>query len=206
MASTWEIVRHRASLYGQAKDARTGEPLAGVCVEITAGPPAFASRLALLARQHGNGWATLNERTDRTRTAWDGFFRFLDLPAGEYTLTGTLPTFGTRYGAASAQIVLSADDQGSAMPGTADLSLSATVIQGSINTEGKGAVRLAEVRVQGSGERAWSDAQGCYVLSGVEIGTRKLTVSVRGLRVRLETVTIGQAGELVTCNVNLSPL
>jgi hypothetical protein len=199
----WEIVRHRAAIAGRVTDA--GRPLPGARVEITAGPPAFTSRLALLAQQHGSRWATMAERPDRTRAATDGFFRFLDLPAGQYTLTGSLPGSGSRYGAASAQVTLTDDGQGKVELKMADLALPATTIQGRVSDPGNAAVRMAEVRVQGSGERAWSDAQGNYVLSGVEVGSRKLTVAARGFQSKSETVALGQPGAVVTRDVTLSP-
>src|SRR6185295_7238261 len=123
---TWEIVRHRAVIAGRVTDARTGRPLPGARVEITAGPPAFTGRPALLARQHGSRWETMAERPDRTRAAADGFFRFLDLPAGPYTLTGSLPGSGSRYGTATAQVALTVDGQGNVSLQTAVLALPAT--------------------------------------------------------------------------------
>jgi len=206
MAGTWETARHRAALGGRVKDARTGEPLAAVRVEIAAGPAAFTSRLDLLVRQHGDLWATLAERPDRTRTARDGFFRFLDLPAGQYILSASLPGSGTRYGTATAGVTLSSDAQGDTLPGTVDLELPATTIQGRIRSTPNAPVWMAEVRIQGSGERTWSDAQGQYVLSGIEAGARKLTISAAGFGVKSEAVTLGQPGEAVTRDATLSPL
>lgn len=203
--SAWETVRHRAAIAGRVKDARTGEPLAAARVEITAGPPAFTGPLALLARQHGSCWEALAERPDRTRSARDGFFHFLDLPEGQYTLSGSLLGFGTRYGIAIAQVSLSADGQGHVSLGTADLALPATTIQGRVKTATSAAVWMAEVRVQGSGERAWSDAQGNFVIPAIEAGTRKLIVSARGFRLKSETVTLGRSGDMVTRDVILSP-
>ncbi len=205
MAGSWEIVRHRAAISGRVTDGQTGRPLPGARVEITAGPPAFTGRLPLLAKQHGSRWETMEERPDRTRAAADGFFRFLDLPAGQYTLTGTLPGSGSRYGTATAQVTLTADGQGNVSLQTAALALPATTVQGRVSGPADAAVRLAEVRVQGSGERAWSDAQGNYVLSGVEAGSRKLMVSARGFQTKSETVTLGQPGASTTRDVILSP-
>ncbi|HEX2224706.1 MAG TPA: carboxypeptidase-like regulatory domain-containing protein [Thermoanaerobaculia bacterium] len=180
-----ETVRHRAAIVGRAKDARTGEPLAGVRIEITAGPPAFAGRLALSAR--------------------DGFFHFLDLPAGRYTLSGSLPGSGTRYGTATAEVLLSADAQSNVVLGTADLALPATTVQGQVRSGPDAPVWMAEVRIQGSGESAWSDAKGNFVIAGLEAGTRRLIVTARGFPLRSETVTLGRPGDMVTHDVTLSP-
>lgn len=205
MAGSWEIARHRVAIAGRVTDARTGQPLPAARVQITAGPPAFSGLLPLLAKQHGARWETMAARPDRTRTASDGFFHFLDLPAGQYTLAASLPGSGSRYGTATVQVTLAADGQGNVPMQTATLALPATTIEGRVSGPADAAVRLAEVRVQGSGERTWSDAQGNYVLSGVEAGARKLTISARGFQTKSETVTLGQPGASTTHNVNLSP-
>ncbi|HYU34440.1 MAG TPA: carboxypeptidase regulatory-like domain-containing protein [Thermoanaerobaculia bacterium] len=202
--TTWETVRHRAAIAGRVTDAGTGKPLPGARIEITAGPPELTSRLALLALQYGSRWASLAERADRTRAAGDGFFRFLDLPAGKYTLTASLPGSGSRYGTASVEVTLTADGEGRVALATASLALPATTIKGRIS-DATAAIRMAEVRIQGSGERAWSDAQGNYALSGIEAGARKLTISASGFQAKSETVTLGTPGEVATRDVTLSP-
>jgi Carboxypeptidase regulatory-like domain len=202
--NNWEIVRHRAAIAGRITDAQTGRPVSGARVAITAGPPQLTGRLALLAVQHGSAWATLAERPDRTRAAADGFFRFLDLPAGEYTLEGSLPGSGSRYGTVTAQVTLAADGQGQIALQTVDFALPATTILGRVSDPSDAAVRLAEIRVQGSGERAFSDAQGHYALTGVEAGSRRLTIAAGGFQSTSETVSISQPGLVVTRDVTLS--
>src|SRR5947209_8433343 len=103
-----EVVRHRVVIAGRIADALSGQPLAGARVEITGAPAAFTSLLALRAMA-GDRWATLAERPDRTSTARDGHFHFLDLPAGAYTLTVSLPDAGSRYGTATLPLTLVAD-------------------------------------------------------------------------------------------------
>jgi len=169
----FEIFRHRASIAGRVTDAQTGRPLPGVRVEIGSGREVF--------------------------TAGDGFFRFLDLPAGSYTLTASLPRSGSRYGTKSAPVTLGEELQ------MIDLKLPATTVKGKVKDGAGQAVKMAEVRVQGSGESAWSDAQGNYALSGVEAGARKIAVSARGFQKVSETVAIGQPGAVVTRDVTLSP-
>lgn len=204
MAGTWETVRHRAAIAGRVTDAGTGKPLPGARIEITAGPPAFTGRLALLAKQHGDRWASMAERPDRTRAAADGFFRFLDLPAGQYSLSASLPGSGSRYGTATVQVTLTADGDGNIPLETAALALSATTVKGRVSDSTDTAIQMAEVRVQGSGERAWSDADGNYVLSGVEAGSRKITIAARGFQPKSETVALGQPGAVATRDVTLS--
>src|SRR5688572_16766537 len=169
----FEIFRHRASIAGRVTDAQTGKPLSGARVGITAGPEVF--------------------------TAGDGFFCFLDLPAGSHTLTASLPRSGSSYGTDTAQVALGEE------LATVDLELPATTVKGKVKDQSGQAVKMAEVRVQGSGESAWSDAQGNYVLSGVEAGARKIAVSARGFQKVSETVAIGQPGAVVTRDVTLSP-
>jgi protocatechuate 3,4-dioxygenase beta subunit len=169
----WQTFGHRASIAGRVTDAQTGKPLPGVRVGIASGPEVL--------------------------TAGDGFYRFLDLPAGTYTLTASLPGSGSRYGTASEQVTLGEDLE------MVDLALPATTVKGKVKDQGGQAVKMAEVRVQGSGERAWSDAQGNYALSGVEAGSRKIAVSASGFQKVSETVTLGQPGAVATRDVTLSP-
>src|SRR5262245_21527470 len=128
----FETFGRKARIAGRVSDAQTGKPLAGAQVAITNGPQAV--------------------------TAADGFFRFLDLPAGSYTLTASLPGKGSRWGTASKPVAL-----GGALA-KVDLALPATTVKGKVKDPSGQAVRMAEVRVQGSNESAWSDAQGNYVL------------------------------------------
>lgn len=69
-------------------------PIAGARVEIIESPEAFQQRLALKQLQYGDRWEFLQERINRTLTAPDGFFRFLNLPMGIYTLRAQYPKFG----------------------------------------------------------------------------------------------------------------
>ncbi|HEX5717921.1 MAG TPA: carboxypeptidase-like regulatory domain-containing protein [Thermoanaerobaculia bacterium] len=169
----WQTFGHRASIAGRVTDAQTGKPLPGVRVEIASGPEVL--------------------------TAGDGFYRFLDLPAGTYTLTASLPGSGSRYGTKSAPVTLGEELE------IVDLELPATTVKGKVKDQGGQAVKMAEVRVQGSGESTWSDAQGNYALSGVEAGARRIAVSARGFQKVSETVAIGQPGAIVTRDVTLSP-
>jgi protocatechuate 3,4-dioxygenase beta subunit len=179
----FEIFRHRATIAGRVTSAQTGKPLAGARVDIAsntaAGPAVF--------------------------TAGDGFFCFLDLKPGQYTLTASLPGSGSRYGTKSAPVTLAGDGQGNAVLQTVDLALPATTVKGKVKDGAGQAVKMAEVRVQGSGESAWSDAQGNYALNGVEVGSRRIAVSARGFQKVSETVAIGQPGATVTRDVTLSP-
>lgn len=175
----WQTFGHRAAIAGRVVQQGSGKPLAGARVQITDGPDALCST--------------------------DGFYRFLNLPPGQYTLTASLPGSGSRYGTKAETVTLGDDGQGNAVRETVDLALPPTTIQGKVKDQSDQAVKLAEVRVQGSGESAWSDAQGNYVLRGVEAGSRRITVSARGFQKVSQNVTIGQPGAVASRDVTLSP-
>jgi hypothetical protein len=178
-----------------------------VRVEITSAPAAFLSLLALRARGAGDLWAALAERPDRTRTARDGHYHFLDLPAGAYTLTATFPAAGSRYGAATLPLTLVADSLGTVLLAKGDLALPPTAVQGKVNglSSLAGGVPMAEISVGGSGERTWSDAQGAYRLSGIEAGARTLLVSARGFAPKSQAVTLAHPGAVLTLDLSLTP-
>ena len=188
-------IRHQVALAGQVKDAQTQRPVDRAQVAITAAPAAFTAWLALKAIQYGEGWDRLGERPDHTRTAPDGHFHFLDLPDGQYTLTVSLPGAGSRYGTAevNAQVARSLHDPAKITP--ADIALPPTTLKGQVtDATTHEAVSLAEVLVQGSGERTFSDTQGNYCLVGLEVGTRTVQVSARGYKAYIQTVQLRQAG------------
>jgi hypothetical protein len=206
MTPVREIVRHRVAVAGLIADALTDQALAGVRVEITSAPAAFASLLTLRARGAGSLWAGMEERPDRTRTAGDGHFHFLDLPAGAYTLVASLPAAGSRYGTVTLPLTLAADSLGNVILTHADMALPPTAVQGKVSGPAPGsAVPMAELSLNGSGERTWSDAQGGYLLSGIEAGPRVVLASARGFNPKSQPVTLAQAGAVVILDLALTP-
>lgn len=195
-------VQHRVAVAGRLTDAETGKPVAGARVEITAPPPELIAYLDLYSRQFGDRWATLEERPDRARTAADGHFHFLDLPAGDYTFTASLARAGSRYGTATVQATVT--------PGalaTADLALPPTTVKGRLSAPNPNVpVTMAEVRVAGSGERTYSDADGNYRLSALEKGERTLVIAARGfVAPPPQPVVLAAAGAVVTLDLSLQP-
>jgi hypothetical protein len=188
----WQTVRHQVAIAGRLADAGTGKPVGGALVSIAEGgmPAAFRRLLEARAMQYGNAWMAMTERPDRTRTAADGIFYFLDLPDGDYTLSASLPRMGSRYGAATVNAMVSSKpekkdeadkseepDKGGKPKHKhpdyervfVELVLRATTVHGKIiGANHKNGVAMAEVRVKGSGERTFSDTQGHYVLAGIE--------------------------------------
>lgn len=202
--SEWEIDRHAVAISGNVTDFQTGKPIGGARVEITAAPAAFTDWLALKALQHGSRWAGLKERPNRTRTAVDGHFHFMDLPDGEYTLTVTLPDSGSRYGEAQVTATVSRNAEGHILMTTANASLSPTTLKGEItSSDGGHAVVMAEVQVQGSGERTFSSSDGGYLLTGLEVGRRTVSVSAPGYQSVVWQVDIGSAGAVQTLDFAL---
>lgn len=178
---------HRLSLAGKVVDARTGLALEGVRVTLTAMPPAFARWLEARALQHGAAWEALAERPDCTRTAPDGGFHFSDLPDGAYTLSFALPGAPHRYGTVRRDFTAPAPIAEVALPPTAVQGLVRGLVQGSPT-----ALPLARVRVQGSGESTWCDAQGRFYLTGVELGARELRVTANGFQPATASVQVNE--------------
>jgi Carboxypeptidase regulatory-like domain len=199
-----EAIRHQVAIAGQVTDALTGKSLDGARLGITAAPAAFTDFLKLRQIQFGESWERMAERPDRTNSIADGSFRLLDLPDGQYKLTASLPGAGSRYGAADATVTVARDGQGKIKRGVAQIALPPTTIKGRITGQGASALHLAEVRVKGSGERAFSDAQGQYLLAGVEAGVRTVFVSAQGFQPATQTVTLNQPGAAQTLDVALT--
>jgi hypothetical protein len=205
LASTWlklESTRHRVAIAGTVTDAQTRAAIVRARVEITAGPAAFTERLALLAVQHGERWATMEERVDRTRTAADGHYHFMDLPAGDYTLDISLPGAGTRYGVAQAQAAVAHDDEGNITMAMADVALPSTALKGEVRDRNGNPALMAEVRLQGSADRAYSDGKGRYLLAAVEAGQQTAVISASGHKTAKKTVQLSR-GDVTQLDVAL---
>jgi Carboxypeptidase regulatory-like domain len=199
-----KTVRHRVALYGRVTDAQSGKPLSSARVEIVQASAAFADRLALLARQAGGSWPALAERPDRTRTAPDGHYHFLDLPAGTYMLRASLPAEGSRHGVAIAQATLTAGPQGVSRAAV-DFALPATTVQGRVTNQHGDPLVLAEVGLRGGAERAFTDGQGSYRLAGLETGPRTLVISAPGYQLLARAVALGPPGSVATVDLTLQP-
>lgn len=193
-----EATRHQVAIAGQVTDRQTGRAIQGSQVTITAGPAAYTRWLDL------HLLANPTERPHVTRTAADGHFHYLDLPDGQYTLVASLPGAGSRYGTASAQVTITRDAEGNIVRAAANLSLPPTTIKGQVADSVSGeAVVMAQLRVKASGEPAFTNAQGHYLLAGVETGSRTLLVSAKGYQPASQTVTLDAAGVERTVNFTL---
>lgn len=159
---------HQVAIAGTVSDRETGQTLHRANVEISEMPDEFKTKLALRAKQYGFDWDTMAERPDRTRTAIDGHFHFLDLPNGKYTLTASLPNAGTRYSTAQIKVEIFRDSQGNLKMASVNIALPPTALRGQVTDSNKNPIIMAKVQVEGSSESAFSDCEGNYFLSGLE--------------------------------------
>ncbi|HEY7491121.1 MAG TPA: carboxypeptidase-like regulatory domain-containing protein [Candidatus Tectomicrobia bacterium] len=200
-----EEVRHQVAIAGRVTDAQTGKPITGAQVSITTAPAAFKAQLASIAGQHGARWDSMVERPDRHRTAADGQFRFLDLPNGQYTVTASLQRAGSRYGTARVRVRVARSAHGNVTMAVVNLALPPTTLQGRITDQAADPVVMAEVRVQGSRKRAFSDGEGQYLLTGLEVGAHTVLVAAQGYTPVTQTVRLNRAGTVRTVNFTLVP-
>ena len=102
---------------------QTGEPIAGAEVTITQMPPRLEDRVKFRATLEEARWEALDERVDRTRTASEGSFCFVDLPEGQYTLTVVRQAPDRRYATGKVLVKVSVDDEGTFALTAADIAL-----------------------------------------------------------------------------------
>jgi hypothetical protein len=213
----WTVARHRVAIAGLVVDGVTGKPIVGAHVEIVGKPAAYDAKLALLADSLGDAGREM-ERPDTAQTRSDGLFYFLDLPEGRYKVVAFLLKEGIRaknvfrmkrdreddpyelkgnkrYGQLQQEIAVSYKEGFGKL---VFFKLQPTGVTGRvIGAANKAAVLLAEVRVQGSGERAFTDAQGQYTVAGVQPNQhakRRLLVNARGYRAVHLEVMIDEPG------------
>lgn len=199
-----EATRHQVAVAGQVTDKQTGWTIDGAQIEVTSAPPEFTDWLDNRRIQYGDRWNSMVERPDRTRTEPDGHFHFIDLPGGQYTLTASLLSAGSRYGTAQVNLTISVNASGNVTMASADIVLPSTTIKGKVTKQGGGAVTMAEVRVKGSGERVFSNSKGEYLLTGLEKGQRTVLVFAQGYKMGSQTAQVNR-GAVKTLNFVLLP-
>jgi hypothetical protein len=207
--SAKEQTKNRVAIAGQVIDAETKLVIPGASVEITQMPEKFKNWLDLHALQYGKNWEKIVKRPDRTLTAIDGCFYFVDLPDTDecYTLTVSLPSAGTRYGVAKSEPIKVVYSNNGKISWTL-ICLRPTAIKGRITDSKTTSIFMAKVQVDGSYESGFSDKDGNYLLHGLEVckPQQKKTVTVkayaRGYEQVCQSVEIAQ-GQIVE-NINLS--
>ena len=147
-------------------------------------------------------------RPNRTHTAADGSYYFLDLPDGDYRLTASLPDSGSRYGTATSEqpAKISRNAKGKINLTTVNLALPPTALSGKITDRKKTAtaVVMADVELKGSAERAFTDAGGQYLLTGLEAGKRTVVAVAQGYEKQSQTVELTR-GATVEMDFSLEP-
>lgn len=209
-----DIVRHQVAIAGQVSDKETGLTIGNAIVEITAMPEKFKTKRSLQALQYGSEWETLLKRCDRTTTAPDGFFYFIDLPPGEYTLTASLPSAATRYKQAKTTVTLPPppeDIPNSPKFTLANLTLSPSGIRGKVTDLQDVAIARVNVKILGSGESTTTDGQGNYQLIGLEAPKKegdqrqvKVVFSAKGYREIIEDLQFSLGEVLEDKNFKLT--
>jgi Carboxypeptidase regulatory-like domain len=188
--------QHKIAIAGRVLDAATNKPLSGADVLLLAVPDAVTQRLKIMASVYGRKWERMPDRPDRTRSRPDGLFYFLDLPDGDYTLQISLPSSGKRFGKLEMPAKVSRDAAGNVKFVLLRCALPPTLVKGKVTGPGQEAgVPLARIRVRGSGERAFTDAQGEYMVAGIEPGKKRtLQVSAQGYGTKSKEVALLEPG------------
>ncbi len=206
MSGKWDVVRHRVAIAGRVLDAGCEKPLGNAEVRITAMPAGFAKWLEFAALPYGRMWDAMPERPDRTRSRPDGLFYFLDLPDGDYGLRAAVPSLGRRFGSVEEKAKVTRDAGGDTKIQFVRCMLRPTLVKGKVTGTGQEAgVALARVRVKGSGERAFTDAEGYYMVAGIEPGKKRtLLVSAQGYRTEAQVFTLAEPGASQVLNFALT--
>jgi Carboxypeptidase regulatory-like domain len=177
--ATWT---RRAAICGYVRDASSGTGIFGATVELVG-------------------------REVQTATRVDGFYCFLDLPDGAYTLHATAPALGSRYGGVTVAGVAVADD-GVGRPlfdPKGNLVLPPTRLSGRVQRAGTLApIARAEVRLRASGVKAISDNLGQYLISAVEAGSQTVQIFAPGFITTSQSVTL-EAGQNTVADFTLTP-
>ena len=199
----WLITRHQVAIAGRITNAETGKPIAGVPVSIV-GPPVFGRKLQLLGQAQGAPSGIFVAKPDQTESRNDGLFYFLDLPDGKYTVKASVPNQGTRFAGAQQSVTVSRDAKGNMKLASANLAMQPTTVRGKVTGPAhKTGVPMARVYVKGSGESAFTDAQGQYLLTGIESGKRTVVVAAQGYKTKLQQVTLAKPGIAQTEDIPL---
>ena len=176
-----EEISHRAAIAGHITDPILGNRIPEVVVEVV-----------------GENLSTV--------TGSDGFYYFLDLPAGQYELSAAAPQLGTRYGTANVTNVTVADDIDGRpiFDPTANLQLSPTRLVGEVRRSADNQViAQATVKLRGSEARTVTNDLGQYILSGLQQGNPTVQVSAPGFATAIQTVTL-TTGEATTADFSLT--
>ena len=107
--SAKEQTKNRVAIAGQVRDAESKLAIAGALVEVSQKQGKFKNWLDLHALQYAKSWEKMVKRPDKTLTAVDGCFCFINLPDGEYTLSVSIPGTKTSYGKLDKKVTVSSN-------------------------------------------------------------------------------------------------
>jgi len=181
LMSTVETVRHRAAICGYVSDASSGAGIAGATVELAA-------------------------QGLQTQTRADGFYNFLDLPDGSYTLHATAPQLGSCYGTVTvAGVSVASDGEGRPLlDPKGNLGLRPTRLSGLVQrSDNLAPIAYADVFLRASNLKTKSDKLGQYVVSAVEAGTQTVQVSAPGFTTVSQSVSLN-AGQNTAVDFKLT--
>lgn len=181
---TLQSSRHQVAIAGMVSDAQTGQVISGAKVKLSKGSAEFSRWLNLKAMQYGDalsqqGSVRLSSKLSlerdqtglylATQTALQGHFYFIDLPSGSYDLFVFLPGAGTRYGTQKIENVSVTERNGKVERAIADIRLPPTGIKGRIVGVDGQPIVMAKLQIEGSSGVTFSDHQGDYLLTGMEV-------------------------------------
>ena len=172
---------HRAAIGGYVRDALSGSALAKARIEI----------LELELSSH---------------SASDGFYHFLDLPEGAYTLRASAPAEGRCYGVVTTGVTVATDSTGRPLlDGQANLALPPTQLRGVVrNAATTAPIAQASIKMLASRVSIRSDSLGRYALAPLEPGTHSVQVAAAGYAAATQLITL-TAGQSTTVDFNLDP-
>jgi hypothetical protein len=177
-----EIITHRAAICGYVSDGHSGEGLRGATVQLLAGGA-------------------------ETRTGADGFYSFLDLADGLYTLAAAAPQLGSRYGTVqvTAVAVARAADGRPLFDSKGNLGLPPTRLSGTVRrSDTLAPIAYADVHLRASRVHTKASPLGQYALSAVEAGTQTVEISAVGFMPVTQAVSL-TAGQDTIVDFHLTP-
>lgn len=208
--SSWvklEPNRRQVAIAGIVVDEQTQQPLRGAHVQITDAPEQFLEQVRLSALQ--------GRRLNESATAHDGWFYFINLPSGNYTLTASLPNAAGRYQTSNTTIATVPPSEAATQPIWTQLSLRPTTLKGTIQDQKQQAIVMAKVWIEGSDAFTFSDPKGQYLLTPLEgwnasaDSTQPPTMTVKatapGYEVATQRITLRQ-GEITTLTIRLQQI
>lgn len=218
-----QSTRHQVAIAGVVSDAETGVLISDAEVKLGQASAAFNHWLALKAlpfkealNQDGriqlSSTVTLVQEQEAlflvTYTGLDGHYYFIDLPTGIYSLQVALPNLGTRYGTRQVKNLNVTDVQAT----IANFSLPPTGIKGRILDSAQKPVAMAKVQIEGNPVAVFSDRNGDYGLTGLEVWQRDptaksarplVTVSAQGYQNAASSVWLS-VGEMKSLDLTLT--